>query len=377
MKLKVVVLGAGFGGLELTTILSEAFGERLDLTLIDKSDAFVFGFSKLDIMFGHAKPEAVRHYYCDIVKPGVRFRRESILAIDPETRRVTTNAGIYEADILVVALGADYDLDATPGLAEDGNEFYTVASAIRARQALSTFTQGHAVVGVASWPFKCPAAPSETALMLHDYLTTRGVRDACQISLVMPLSSPVPPAPATSQALLAAFAERGIQFLPKRDVQSLDPVRKVVVLDDESEMPYDLFLGVPTHCAPRVVAESGLVEEGWIPVSPENLRTRFPGVYAIGDVTRVGVPKVGVFAEGMAQVAAASIIAEVENGPQPSPFQGLASCYIEFGAGLVGRVDMDFLSGPAPIGTFREPSTALVAEKKHFGSSRGTRWFGT
>jgi sulfide:quinone oxidoreductase len=377
MKRKVVVLGAGFGGLELTTILSDAFGESLNLTLIDKSDSFVFGFSKLDIMFGRETPEAVRHYYCDIVKPGVCFRRESILAIDPQTRRVTTNAGIYEADILVVALGADYDLAATPGLAEDGNEFYTVAGATRVREVLSTFTQGHAVIGVASWPFKCPAAPSETALMLHDYLTTRGVRDACQISLVMPLSAPVPPAPSTSQALLSAFAERGIQFLPKREVQSLDPGRKVVVLDDGSEMPYDLFLGIPAHCAPRVVAESGLTEDGWIPASPENLKTRFPGVYAIGDVARVGVPKVGVFAEGMARVAAASIIAEIENGPQPSPFQGVASCYIEFGAGRVGRVDMDFLSGPAPVGLFTEPSTALAAEKKHFGSSRRTRWFDT
>lgn len=376
MKLKVVVLGAGFGGLELTTILSEAFGERLDLTLIDKNDAFVFGFSKLDIMFGRGEPDAVRHSYCDIVKPGVRFRREAILAIDPETRRVTTTAGIYEADILVVALGADYDLDATPGLAEGGNEFYSLAGAARVRDVLPTFTHGHAVVGVSSWPFKCPAAPSETALMLHDYLTMRGVRDDCHISLVMPLSAPVPPAPSTSQALLMAFAERGIQFLPKREVLSLDPGRKVVLLDDGSEMPYDLYLGIPTHCAPRVVTESGLTEDGWIPVSPENLRTRFPGVYAIGDVTRVGVPKVGVFAEGMARVAAASIIAEIENGPQPSPFQGIASCYIEFGAGLVGRVDMDFLSGSAPVGTFREPSVTLVAEKEHFGSSRHTRWFG-
>src|SRR5580658_9752685 len=133
MKLRVVVLGAGFGGLELTTILSEAFSERLELTLIDKSDSFVFGFSKLDIMFGREKPEAVRHYYRDIVKPGVSFRQEVILSIDPDARRVVTNGGTYDADILVVALGADYDMDATPGLAEGGNEFYTVPGATRLR----------------------------------------------------------------------------------------------------------------------------------------------------------------------------------------------------------------------------------------------------
>jgi len=377
MKLKVVVLGAGFGGLELTTILSEAFSERLELTLIDKNDSFVFGFSKLDVMFGHERPEAVRNYYRDIIKPGVCFRQETVTSIDPEARRVTTDGGTYDADILVVALGADYDLDATPGLAEDGNEFYTVAGAFKVRDVLPKFSQGRAVVGVSSWPFKCPAAPSETALMLHDYLTERGVRDACNITLIMPLSAPIPPAPASSKALLTAFEERGITFICKRDVLSLDPNRKIVLLDDGQEIPYDLYLGIPAHCAPKVVVESGLTEDGWIPIDLQNLRTRFPGVYAIGDVTRAGVPKVGVFAESMGRVAAEAIIAEITEGPKPDAFAGKASCYIEFGVGKVGRVDMDFFAGPTPVGTFTEPSAALVTEKKHFGSSRKLRWFGS
>src|SRR6202030_3250364 len=112
-----VVLGAGFGGLELATMLSEALGEDIEVTLIDKSDSFVFGFSKLDVMFGRTTLEASRLPYREFVKPGGRFLRETITAIDPDTRSVTTDAGVHEADVLVVALGADYDFDATPGLA--------------------------------------------------------------------------------------------------------------------------------------------------------------------------------------------------------------------------------------------------------------------
>jgi sulfide:quinone oxidoreductase len=164
MTPKVVVLGAGFGGLELSTILSDAFTDDLDLTLIDRSDHFVFGYSKLDVMFGRETPEAVRLHYRNVVKPGVRFRQESITAIDPAARKVTTDGGTYEADVLVVALGADYDLGATPGLAEGGNEFYSVRGAERLRDVLPTFTQGRAIVGVTSTPFKCPPAPSEAAL---------------------------------------------------------------------------------------------------------------------------------------------------------------------------------------------------------------------
>ena len=325
MNTRIVVLGAGFGGLELSSMLSEALGDRLDLTLIDKNDTFFFGFSKLDVMFGHKTADSVRLPYRNISKVGVRFRRETITAIDPDARRVTTDKGTYDADVLVVALGADYDPNATPGLVEGGNEFYSFAGAERLREVLPTFTRGHAIVGVTSTPFKCPPAPSEAALLLHDYLTERRVRDDCDITLVMPLGAPVPPSPGTSQALLEAFEERSIKFIPNQTILSLDPSRHVVVLDDETEMPYDLFLGVPKHRVPDVIAQSGLTEDGWIPVDPDDLRTKFPGVYAVGDVTSVGTPKAGVFAEGAAQVVAESLIAEVMGKEPPPVYSGRGS----------------------------------------------------
>jgi sulfide:quinone oxidoreductase len=375
MSTRVVVLGAGFAGLELATMLSEAFGDDVDVTLIDKNDAFVFGYSKLDVMFGRTTLDAVRLPYREIAKSGVRFLQETITAIDPETRRVTTDGGVHEADFLVVALGADYDFDATPGLAEDGNEFYSVAGAERLGELLPTFSKGRALVGVCGAPFKCPPAPSEAALLLHDYLSMRGVRDDCEISFVIPFSTPIPPSPDTSRALVAAFAERDIKFVPEHRVGSLDARRQVAILDDGSELSYDLFLGVPKHRAPDVVLASGMTEDGYVPVNPKTLETRFPGVYAVGDVATIGVPKAGVFSEGAARVVAASLIARLRDGEQPGAYDGLGSCYIEFGAGRVGRVDVDFLSGPKPTGKFQEPSTVLVAEKEHFGSSRRARWF--
>src|SRR5690349_22387316 len=148
MSARIVVLGAGFGGLELSTILSEELGADANVTLIDKGDAFTFGYSKLDVMFGRETATAVRLPYRDVVKPGVRFAQETVTAIDPDARRVTTDAGTYDADVLVVALGADYDLDATPGLAELGTEFYSVAGAERLAPVVSAFSSGHAVIGV-------------------------------------------------------------------------------------------------------------------------------------------------------------------------------------------------------------------------------------
>lgn len=378
MRSRVVVLGAGFGGLELTTILSEAFGEAIDIMLVDRADSFVFGFSKLDVMFGRQVPAGVRHSYRDIVKPGVRFLQSTVRSIDPAARRVVTDTGTFEADVLVVALGADLDAAATPGLVEGGNEFYTVAGAFALCDVLSRFERGAAIIGVTGKSFKCPPAPSETALLLDDYLVARGRREATEISLVMPFGTPIPPSPETSQAILAAFAERGIRFMKDSLVTALDPVRKVAVLSDGTELPYELFLGVPVHRVPQVVVESGLAADayGWVPVNKKTLETNFPGVYAVGDVNGVGTAKAGVFAEGAARVVAAAIIAQLRGGPSPEAYKGAGTCYVEFGRGQIGKVDVDFLSGPKPVGTFHGASEALVAEKAYFGSSRIQRWFG-
>ncbi len=374
--MRVVVLGAGFGGLELTTRLSDQFGSDIDVVLIDRSDGFVFGFSKLDVMFGKALATTVHHPYRDLVKPGVRFVQSTVRSIDPVGKRVETDAGAFDADILVVALGADLHPTATPGLVEGGHEFYTVAGAFALRDVLSSFAGGRVIVGVTSTPFKCPPAPSETALLMHDHLTARGVRDTSSIALVMPMGVPIPPSPAASKALLVAFAERGIEWHPDRLVRGLDPQRKVALLSDDSEMPYDLFLGIPVHRAPDVVVASGLTVDGWIPVNSLTLETSFPGVYAVGDVTSVGTPKAGVFAEGQAAVVADEIGAIIRGDAPSATYDGHGMCYLEFGEHQVARVDVTFLSGQSPFGDMEGPSELLAADKIEFGSSRIQRWFG-
>ncbi|MEO8354243.1 MAG: FAD-dependent oxidoreductase [Chthoniobacteraceae bacterium] len=314
--------------------------------------------------------------YQKFLKPGVRFLQETISAIDPVAKRVTTDRGTHEADFLVVALGADYDFAATPGMAE-ATEFYTLSGAAKLGEMLKTFTKGHVLIAVGGAPFKCPPAPSEAALMMHDYLITRGIRNACEITLILPLETPVPPSPETSRALLDAFAERNITFVADREMRAVDTQRRVVTLDDGREFPYDLFLGVPAIRAPKMLEASGMTEDSFVPVKPRTLETRFPDVYAVGDCARQGTPKAGVFAEGAARAVANTLIARLRNQEIPVTHQGTGSCYIEFGAGRIGRVDVDFFSDPAgPTGTYYEPSVVLRIDKEHFGSSRRARWFG-
>jgi sulfide:quinone oxidoreductase len=374
--MRVLVLGAGFGGLEITTRLAEDLGDAAEITLIDRREGFVFGFSKLDVMFGRTTADHVFHPYADIVKPGVTFAHTDIRSIDPNAKRVETDAGTFEADALVLALGADLHPEATPGLLEGATEFYTNAGAFAAREVLDAFEGGRVIVGVCGAPYKCPPAPSETALLMHDLLVAKGVREQSSVSLVLPLPAPVPPSPDTSRAILDAFAACGIDFHPSTTVASIDADRRVAVLADGDEMPFDLFLAVPRHVAPAVLADSGLLVDGWIPVDPYTLETSFPGVYAVGDCTSVGTPKAGVFAERQGGVVADALIAASRGATTESRYDGTGTCYIEFGHENVARVDITFAPGQPPHGTLTPPSSRITDDKAEFGASRIRRWFG-
>ncbi|HYV97337.1 MAG TPA: FAD/NAD(P)-binding oxidoreductase [Gemmatimonadaceae bacterium] len=376
MTARVLVLGAGCGGLELATRLSERFGGEIDVTLIERADAFVFGFSKLDILFGRKTLLDVAIPYRGFAKPGVRFVHDTVTSIDPWKRRVMTAHAMFEADFVVIALGADMDVASTPGLG-DVHEFFSVAGAVRARDAVRAFTRGHAVIGVCGLPYKCPPAPSECALLLHDDLVTRGVRDACTITLVVPTELPVPPSNETSEALVSEFRAAGVSFVCKREIVSIDRAdgaQHAVRLDDGRVLRCDLFLGVPRHRAPRVVEASGLTREGWIPVDRETLETDFENVFAIGDVAETGSARAGVFAESAAKSVASSLIARIERTGTPEKYEAAGSCYLEFGGGRVATVDMNFFGGAVPTGAFHAPTSLSGKAKERYATERRERW---
>lgn len=373
--LRVLVLGAGFGGLEVSSRLSAALGDDVRITLIDQNDAFVFGFAKLDVMFGRRTLDEVRLPYREVVRSNLEFRQESVQSIDPDRKRVVTSRGTYDADILVIALGADLAPEATPGLLEAGHEFYSPDAASRLTQVLQDFRGGDVVIGVLGGFFKCPPAPYETAFMLHDFLARNNLRDASRISIVTPMPKPIPISEEVSTAIVDLLDERGIGHSHATWIASVDPAEGVLRLKDGGSMPYDLFLAVPVHVAPPVVVHSGLTDDGWIAVDPATLVTRWADVYAVGDITSAPVPRAGVIAEGEAATVADVILHNLRGGDPPPPFAGAITCYMEMGDDTVGKADVNFLSGPAPTAAYTPPSLAVAEEKSEFGATRRARWF--
>ena len=115
--------------------------------------------------------------------------------------------------------------------------------------------------------------------------------------------------------------------------------------------------------------------DGWIPVNPLTLETAFPGVYAVGDVTSVGTPKAGVFAEGQASGCCRRDRCPDRGTTGSARYDGHGMCYLEFGRDQVAPVDVTFSSGEHPEADskdLRKLSPPTRSSSGRAGSSAGS-----
>jgi sulfide:quinone oxidoreductase len=299
-----------------------------------------------------------------IVRPLARLNRRHIETrigeierIDPEAHRVWVAGEPIVADYIVVSLGADLAPETIPGLAEAGHNFYTTAGAAAFAEALGTFTAGRVVVLTAAPAYKCPAAPYEAAMLIDDACRRRGTRRHIPIDVFAAEAAPMGVAgPEVSQGVRQLLEARDIAYHPEHQVTSVDQVTKRLRFANGMTAGFDLLAYVPPHRAPRAVRESPLVgEAGWITVDRHTLATRFPGVYAIGDVVSIPLalgkplPKAGVFANAEADVVAWNIARTIAPRGNPARFTGHGECFVEVGGGRAAFGAGDFYAEPTPI----------------------------
>jgi sulfide:quinone oxidoreductase len=376
---KILILGAGFGGLETATSLGAALGDDHEITLIDKNDSFFVGFSKIDVLFGRRSEAEVRMRYADLRADNVRFVQAAVTAIDTHARVVATSVDRFSYDYLVVALGADLDPDATPGFRDSGgHEFYSMAGTVRLRPVVEAFHAGTLVIGALGPVYKCPPAPFEVAYQLHELYLEKGVRERIHLKIVIPGARPVGN-PAAAEGLERLCAERGIELRAGSPIKSIDAPHRQVVLAGGT-LGYDLFIGVPVHVPPPVVRASGLADQGFVAVSAASLETKVPNVYAVGDVTRIpvgeaAVPKAGAFAEDAARTVVSDILVKEGRAAETVKFRAQGTCYFELGGGLVGKIVADYFGGEKPKMALEGPSVEHHADKVAFETTRRARWF--
>ncbi|MEE8403231.1 MAG: FAD/NAD(P)-binding oxidoreductase [Candidatus Hydrothermarchaeaceae archaeon] len=368
----VLVLGGGVGGLAAASDLRKKLGKEHKITVIDKSGEHISSSSSLWVMVGERRPEEIKKDLSGLEKKGIEFVNEEISKIDPENRIVKTEKGELDYDYLIISLGAELVPETVPGLADalEGNAYniYELDGVVKLRDALKNFSRGDIVILICSLPFKCPAAPYETAFLLDHLFSKRGTKGDIKIKLFTPEALPMGVAGADVGNMIKGMLENmDIEHNFGYKVDSID-AGKSEISSGEGKTGYDLLIVVPPHRAPKAVIESGLTDNDWVPVDKNTFETKFKNVYAIGDVTKIklpgewkpGVPlvlpKAGVFAHYEAKVLADNIANEILGKRERVEYTGEGGCFIEIGNGKAGYGSGNFYSVPNPEIKMNEPS---------------------
>lgn len=352
----ILILGGGVGGIVTANALRQQLADKHRIVVVDKRAEYVFTPSLLWVMVGWRQPNQITKDLHRLLQPGVEALQSEVTAIDVDQSRVHAGDNVLAYDYLVLALGADLAPDAMPGFSETALTSFDLDGATNVWSALQNFMGGRVAVLVSSLPYKCPAAPYETALLLDDHFRRKRMRDKVELALYTPEVAPMGVAgPAVGQAVVDMLEAKNVKFNPELSLAHIDPATKELIFEDGRRETCDFLVGVPPHRPPRAVQESALANEaGWVPVDKHALSTRFENVYAIGDVTTIALsngkllPKAGVFAHGQGETVAARIAANIQGKTVHEQFDGVGYCWIETGNGSAGFASGHFYAEPNP-----------------------------
>lgn len=375
----VLILGGGFGGLSTANEIRKSLSSsQVKITVVDKKNWFMVGFSKLWIIKGTRTFENSTALLNGLAKKEIDFLNEEILHIDLENKNIKTTTQNLSYDFLIIAMGAVLTPEKIPGLVENGLNLYDYKQAEKIHDKIKELKSGIIVISIMGMPYKCPPAPFEASLIIDSMLRENKTRDSVQIHFYSPAPITLPAAgPEISKKILDLISSEKIIFHDSCKIKSVRPNKLIF---QKSETEFDLLLAIPPHIAPDVIYESGLAkEDNFIPID-RDCKTPHDNVYAVGDVTTLKVtetmvvPKAGVFAEGEGYAVAQNIISKIQSKEKSSLFDGKGGCFIETGRNTASVIEIDMFSGPKPSAKLTEPTSENLDEKLKFEKDRLSNW---
>jgi sulfide:quinone oxidoreductase len=374
MGKKILILGGGFGGLTVAQHLRMLLPPEHHIVVVEKKNFFYMCAFNMRLISGEMKhPHEGERDLSKLASKGIDWVHAEVDKIDPQGKRVHTSSGTLEGDYIIIALGAEKLPDSIPGFAESAYNLTDAFGALQLRKALDEFESGRIVVLVCSTPYSCPGAPCEAAFLADSTSRSKENRQRVEIAIYTPEVRPLPSAGTEmGQAVLGMLKERNIEYHAQQKVQRIDNNTHKIIFEG-GEVSFDLLVGVPPHATPRVVREAGLTDEtGWVPVDLQTLKTPYPGVIAIGDITSIRqpnptgffLPKAGVFADEQARVVARNISGEILGGAKQSQFDGKGFCYLEMGDGMAAYGSGNFYDYPVPRVYLEPPSQRYHKERR-------------
>lgn len=380
MGKRILILGAGFGGLAAANALRKSLPAEHRVIVIDKKNWFMMGLVKLWILDGSRKLEESQTPLAGLSARGIEFLNDEVTRIDTAAGAVEAKEhGRIEFDYLIIALGAELVPDRIPGFVANGLNLYDPLQVPMIRERLLSMNGGKVAIAIMGMPYKCPPAPFEASIIVSNILAKGGAKGPSEIDVYSPAPIAMPVAgPQISATVVDIISKHGIRFNPSHKLKSVSD--KQLEFDNGGLKSYDLLIGIPPHRAPEVVRNSGLTSgTDWITIDRHTMKTSVRNVFAVGDVTEVKVgalalPKAGIFAEEEAKVVAQQIIDEIGMRPTAASFSGQGYCFMEVGNRRAGYLAADFYRPEGPSIMLEAPSEENFEKKQDFERTRLKEW---
>ena len=356
---RVVIVGGGVGGSITANRLAELLdadlrARRVSIEVITDSALQVYKPAFLYLAFGEEQKRNYEQPVRELLNSLIDLHVDKVTRVDTTTRVVETASGhAYPYDQLVLATGSRVAPEATPGLVEGGNWFYTEPGALALYDKLSTFTGGRIVVSVIGIPHMCPVAPLEMVFLLDAWFQKRGLRDQVELVYTYPINR-VHTIPSVAEWASREFARRNIHAETFFNVERIDAENKRIETMDPEPYPYDLLIAIPEHRSADFLAASGLLESGWVPADRATLQVKgHPEIYALGDTTNLPVSKAGSVAHYQASSVAANVASALAGQPPMARYDGKTICFVEAGDERATFVEFDYHHPPRPVAPSR------------------------
>ena len=381
---RILILGAGFGGLTTANLLKKNLplsSVEHQISIVDSKDYFMMGLVNLWILSGIRTLEDSKVALSRLGNKGISYLNGEVTAIDPVSRTVTIKGSStfrLEYDYLVIALGTEFALEHVRGFLENGGyNLYNVEQVPKLREKILSLKKGRIAICITSVPYKCPPAPYEASLLINDILVKNGTRHSIDIEIYSPTPIALPVAGTkVSQDVLNLLDDSHVNFHPLHKIKKVSDTKEIE-FENGNRVNYDLLIGIPPHKVPEVIRNSNLIKQGqnWINVDKFSLKTDYQNVFAIGDVNEikvnenVAIPKAGVFAEAQAKVVSQQIIDDIENNRDKlssSKFDGKGFCFMEVGDKKAGYIAADFYNEDGPVTLLEPPSNESYGKEIRF-----------
>jgi sulfide:quinone oxidoreductase len=388
MGKKIIILGAGFGGLCISNILRKNLDYTHDVIIIDKKDYFMMGLTNLWILDGRKIIDNSKIPLKNLESKGITFIHDEITKIDTKSKQIKMLHQVDHLyyDFLVIALGAEMSTNMIHGFNKPNSfNLYDGESIPALRKKILSLEKGKIAIVIMGFPYKCPPAPYESAFIIDQMIRNINRRNKIDVDIYFPSQLPLPVAgKKPNLKLIFMLKEQNINLFPNHKLKKV--YKNKLEFHNGEKKEYNILVGIPFHFPPSVLKKSGLVEESnnWISVNKSTLETRFKDIFAIGDVTEIkindtiSIPKAGIFAEGQARSVASQIINKIgivsKEYNHILQFDGKGFCFMDTGNGKAGFIDTDFYNRNGPITILKEPSIVYNKKKINFEKQRIKEW---